>query len=221
MLGNVFTSLASWFSATLATHGEALHLLDAIGVTLGLVYLLLEYRASIWMWVVGIIMPAIDIYLYFKTGLYADFGMAIYYSLAAIVAAFYGLRTWRRGPTGAKVSKESGERPITHIPRSEAVMMTCAFGALWLILYEMLVHLTDSTVPVTDSFANALSIVALWALARKRVEQWLLWLVADAVLTALYAYKGLIFRPCLYGFYTVMAVVGYRKWLRMMKRPTQ
>ena len=79
-------------------------------------------------------------------------------------------------------------------------------------MYLMLIHLTDSTVPVTDSFANALSIVALWALARKYVEQWLLWLVADAVLTCLYAYKGLVFRPCLYGIYTIMAVAGYFKW---------
>lgn len=192
----------------LAAHGETITLLDAVGTTLGLIYLWLEYKANIWMWIVGIIMPLIDIFLYFNTGLYADFGMAIYYSVAAIVAAVYGFHNWRSGG----VSQAKPERPITHMPLREAGWALLAFVAIWVVMYWMLIHLTDSTVPLTDSFANALSIVALWALARKYVEQWLLWLVADAVLTGLYAYKGLVFRPCLYGFYTVMAVVGWRKW---------
>ena len=98
------------------------------------------------------------------------------------------------------------------MPIREAVIALLAFLVIWGIMYLLLIHLTDSTVPVTDSFANALSIVALWALAQKYVEQWLLWLVADAVLTCLYAYKGLVFRPCLYGLYTIMAVAGYFKW---------
>lgn len=202
-------AMLDWLRAALAAHGETITLLDAVGTTLGLIYLWLEYKANIWMWVVGIVMPIIDIYLYFKTGLYADFGMAIYYSLAAIVAACYGLVAWRKGddPHSAKPA-----RPITHMPVRQALWALVAFLVIWGVMYELLIHLTDSTVPVTDSFANALSIVALWALAQKYVEQWLLWLVADAVLTALYAYKGLVFRPCLYGFYTIMAVVGYFKW---------
>ena len=196
-MSDVWNTIAT----ALAQHGEALHLLDAIGVTLGLVYLWLEFKANILMWVVGVIMPAIDIYLYFKTGLYADFGMAIYYSV------------------GEPSDTGKSERAITHMPLREAAMALIIFLGLWAVMYELLTHLTDSTVPVTDSFANALSIIALWALARKYVEQWLLWLVADAVLTCLYAYKGLVFRPCLYGFYTIMAVAGYRKWRRMMRNP--
>ena len=206
--------MLDWLRAALAAHGETITLLDAVGTTLGLIYLWLEYKANIWMWVVGIVMPIIDIYLYFKTGLYADFGMAIYYSVAAIVAAFYGLSTWRKGDDS---KPRKAYRPITHMPVRHALWALVAFLVIWGVMYELLIHLTDSTVPVTDSFANALSIIALWALARKYVEQWLLWLVADVVLTALYAYKGLVFRPCLYGFYTVMAVVGYFKWRSQAK----
>lgn len=200
----------------LAAHGETITLLDAVGTTLGLIYLWLEYKANVWMWVVGIVMPIIDIFLYLKTGLYADFGMAIYYSVAAIVAACYGLVAWRRGDTAHTSTR--AERPITHMPLREAAIAAGAFLVIWAVMYLMLIHFTNSTVPVTDSFANALSIVALWALARKYVEQWLIWLVADAVLTGLYAYKGLVFRPCLYGFYTVMAVAGYFKWLSRAER---
>jgi nicotinamide mononucleotide transporter len=134
--------------------------------------------------------------------------MAIYYSIAAIVAACYGLVAWRKGGD----ANAKPERPITHMPLRQAAVAAGVFLVIWAVMYFMLVHLTDSTVPVSDSFANALSIIALWALAQKYVEQWLIWLVADAVLTALYSYKGLVFRPCLYGFYTIMAVGGYFRW---------
>ena len=61
---------------------DTLRLLDILGFVVGLVYLWLEYKASIWLWLAGIVMPAIDLFLYYKAGLYADFGMAVYYCLA-------------------------------------------------------------------------------------------------------------------------------------------
>ena len=69
------------------------HGLDIFTTVLGIVYLILEYRASIALWVVGIIMPALDVYLYWSHGLYGDAGMAVYYTLAAI----YGYAVWRFG----------------------------------------------------------------------------------------------------------------------------
>ena len=56
--------------------------------------------------------------------------------------------------------------------------------------------------------------VALWALAQNYAEQWLLWLVVDLVCTILYIYKQIPFTAALYGFYTIMAVLGYRQWLK-------
>ena len=67
------------------------HGLDIFTTVLGIVYLILEYRASIALWVVGIIMPALDVYLYWSHGLYGDAGMAVYYTLAAI----YGYAVWQ------------------------------------------------------------------------------------------------------------------------------
>jgi nicotinamide mononucleotide transporter len=72
-------------------------------------------------------------------------------------------------------------------------------------------------VPWSDAFTTALSIIAMWMLARKYAEQWLAWLVVDAVCVALYIYKGIYFYATLYAIYTVIAYIGYRKWLRMMK----
>ena len=86
----------------------------------------------------------------------------------------------------------------------------------WIAFYGILVRFTDSNVPVSDSFVNALSILGLWALARKYVEQWLIWIVVDVVCSVLYAYKGIPFKAGLYGAYAVIAVFGYLKWKKMM-----
>lgn len=77
------------------------HWLDIVTTILGLIYLVLEYRASIVLWVVGIVMPAMDIYLYWSHGLYGDAGMAVYYTLAAI----YGYAVWKFGAKWKRMLK--------------------------------------------------------------------------------------------------------------------
>ena len=62
--------------------------LEIIGTLVGLVYLWLEYKASIYLWIASIIMPAIYIYVYYQAGLYADFGINIYYLVGGILAIF-------------------------------------------------------------------------------------------------------------------------------------
>lgn len=184
--------------------------LDITATVIGLVYIWLEYRASIYLWVAGIIMPAVDTFLYYEAGLYADFGMAVYYTLAAI----YGWIVWKFGKKRGQ--KEDEELPITHVRRSQILPATLLFLIAWLAIYEILIHFTNSDVPVTDSFANALSFIGLWALARKYLEQWIIWIVVDLVLSALYLYKGIPFKAGLYALYVVIAVCGYFKWKRMM-----
>jgi len=186
---------------------HSLLLLDITSTTLGLIYLWLEYRASIWLWLVSIIMPAIDTVLYFKAGLYADFGRAIYYCLAAA----YGYIIWRCGKKG-----EEKELPISHFPTKYIVPCLLVFIVAWVVIYFILVKYTNSNVPISDSFVNALSVIALWALAQKYCEQWFLWIIVDIVCCALYAYKGIPFKACLYGLYAVIAVFGYLRWKRLI-----
>lgn len=197
--------------------------IDMAGLVLGLIYLWLEFKASIWLWLVSVIMPIVHGYLYWARGLYADFGMEVYYVLAAI----YGYAMWRWSrqrsqgddvETQNLASPSKGERPITRFPLRQVLPVTIVGLALWGIIYWILITWTDSSVPVCDSFTTALSMVALWALAQKYAEQWLLWLVVDLVCTVLYIYKQIPFTAALYGFYTIMAVLGYRQWLGMMRR---
>jgi nicotinamide mononucleotide transporter len=196
---------------------STLRFLDILGFAVGLIYLWLEYKASIWLWLASIIMPAIDMVLYFKAGLYADFGMAIYYCLAAV----YGWIVWKYKEKSQAENRCHSERSeeshgITHFPLKLILPTTIIFFTIWFAIYWFLSRHTNSTVPVTDAFTTALSIIALWALAKKYAEQWLMWLVVDAICCTLYIYKGIPFKAAIYGIYTVFAIFGYRKWLKMM-----
>ena len=184
--------------------------LDILTTILGLIYIGLEYRAHIALWVIGIIMPALDVILYWQHGLYGDAGMACYYTLAAL----YGLYVWKF----VRTRKKKEPLPIVHMPYSRYLPCAACFFVAWGAVYVVLITWTDSTVPVLDSFTNALSFVGMWALARKYVEQWLFWMVVDVVCTILYIQKGIPFKACLYGIYVGIAVAGYIKWNKEAKR---
>ena len=186
------------------------HWLDILTTVLGLIYIWLEYRASIALWVLGIIMPALDIWLYWSHGLYGDAGMACYYTLAAV----YGHAVWK---FGRKKNQTTSVMPITHTPARLYLPIVVFFFVAWGLTYYVLITWTNSTVPVLDSFTNALSFVGLWALARKYIEQWFFWMVVDVVCTILYVQKGIPFKAGLYGLYVLIAVMGYYKWKRLMQ----
>ena len=230
--------------------------LDLFTTALGLLYIWLEYRAHIALWVVGIIMPALDVYLYYSHGLYGDAGMAVYYTLAAI----YGYVVWKMkeykarnaiastatastsadstattassadstatvassadstATTASSAAKTTttASTSISHMPLRLYLPVAACFFLAWGATYYILIRWTNSTVPLLDSFSNALSFVGLWALARKYVEQWFFWMVVDVVCTILYVHKGIPFKAGLYGLYVVIAILGYFKWLRLM-----
>ena len=177
--------------------------LEIIGTAIGLIYLYLEYRASAWLWVASILMPAVYLKVYYDAGLYADFAINIYY----IIASVYGLFCWlRRHGDSGNVAE------ITHTPKRLYLPLAGVCGVLLVIIGVVLSRFTDSTVPWADAFTTALSIVALWMLSRKYLEQWLVWIVVDIGCTILYAYKALPFTSGLYLLYTLIAIAGYRKW---------
>ncbi len=188
--------------------------LDFITTLLGLLYIFLEYRASIWLWAVGIVMPAMDIALYWSHGLYGDAGMAVYYTLAAV----YGFAVWKFGKRKSNSAEaEKTELPVTHMPLRLFGPVLAFFAIAWTLTWYVLSTFTDSSVPVLDGFTNALSIVGLWALAKKYVEQWMFWIVVDVVSCYLYVTKGVPFKALLYGLYVIIAVAGYVKWKKLAK----
>ena len=91
------------------------------------------------------------------------------------------------------------------------------FAVTFIGIAWILIEFTNSNVPWLDSFTTALSIVGMWMLARKYVEQWWAWIVVDVVSAGLYVYKELNFTAGLYALYTIIAIFGYFKWKKMMK----
>ena len=165
--------------------------LQIAGVVLGLLYLWLEYRADIRLWVVGLIMPLVHGALYYKAGLYADCSMQAYYVLAGL----YGWIVWHNAPR----RKAAADR-IGHTPLRQAAGLIAVYA-----------------VPFWDAMTTAGSIVAMWMLSRKYVEQWLVWLAVDLVTVGLYLYKGIPLTAGLYALYSALAVAGYLRWKAKMR----
>ncbi|MEG0466974.1 MAG: nicotinamide riboside transporter PnuC [Mucinivorans sp.] len=185
--------------------------LEIIGVVVGLIYLYWEYRANALLWLAGIVMPAIYIIVYYDAGFYADMAINIYY----LAASLYGLWFWLRKSEGGQA------RTITHTPRKYIAPCVVVSVVLWVSIWWVLDRFTDSTVAVGDSFTTALSVVGLWLLSRKYLEQWLVWIAVDVVCAVLYLQKDLAPTGWLYALYTIIAIFGYYKWRKMMRDDTK
>ena len=183
--------------------------IDIVGAIIGVAYIISEYRADRWFWPLSLVMSAFYIVIDFTSGIYANGAICCYNFIMSI----YGILVWR----GLVQSKNGGERPITSCPRRYWPALIATTVALSVGLWWLLGWLGESQYPWLDGISSALTIVAMWMLARKWVEQWLVWLVVDAISTGLYIYKGIPFYAILYAIYTVIAWFGYRKWLRQMR----
>ncbi len=182
--------------------------LQIVGTTLGLIYLWLEYRANIWVWIVGMIMPVVHGALYLSRGIYADAAMQLYY----VAAGIYGWIMWRKRPKHTEAGR------IRRTPARAAVWLAAAYALLHTAIYLFLAYCTDSRVPFWDSMSTALCIVAMFMLSRKYIEQWLVWLVVDMISAGLYMYKEIPITAGLYLLYCILAVAGYMRWRKELEK---
>lgn len=185
--------------------------IEIIGAVIGLVYLYLEFKANKWLWPVGVVMPIVYVWIFFQSKFYADMGVNIYYFFASI----YGWIYWNKH----KYS-EQGTLPITHTPKRYIFPLIIIGTLLFVFIASILLKYTDSPVPYGDSFTTALSILGMWVLAKKHVEQWWFWFVVNIFSCALYAWKGLYTTSILFGIYSIISVFGYFKWKKMMLNQT-
>ena len=185
-------------------------IIEVIGAVIGLTYLFLEYKANVWLWPVGILMSLFYVIIYVSGKFYADAALQVYY----IGANVYGLMVWtfsRRHEI--KDTKQDSEKvKICNTPKRLWLPLTLVSIGLWMLIFWVLRNFTDSPVPIGDAFTTALSIVAMWMLSRKYIEQWLLWVAVNVVCVALYFWKGLYPTAILYFVYVVVAVLGYFRW---------
>jgi len=188
------------------------HAVEILGVIFSIGYLIFSIRQNILLWPLGIASALLYMVVFYQSKFYADMGLNAYY----VIISIYGWLLWRRG------SDESGVMlSVSRIGKRHALILlvitALAFAGIGIILDRF----TDSPVPYWDAFTTALSITATWMLARKILENWILWIIVDAVSMALYLYRGLYPTLFLFAIYTTMAVIGYMKWKRSYKSRAQ
>lgn len=202
--------------------------LEIFGALTGVVYVFLEIRQNLWLWPVGILTSAVYIWVFFTGRLYADMTLQGYY----LVISFAGLYWWVRGKDSNRSGDEAGDsygsgngstdsnREILRVSRVSmktgmvlAVVFIILFAGIWMVLDR----LTDSPVPVLDSFITSVSVVATWMLARKIFEHWYLWIIANAVAVALFMSRGLYPTAVLYLVYCIMSFAGLNTWARSIR----
>jgi nicotinamide mononucleotide transporter len=152
------------------------------------------------------------IFVFFESKLYADLSLQVYY----VVISIYGWINWNR-----RKENTGEELPPTRMSKRLWLNLTLATTLIYFAYYLVLVNFTDSTVSKADSLVGALSIVGTWLLARKYIENWLIWILADGLCIGLYVYKGLYPTVVLFVIYTAMSVDGYIQWRKSMRKNTQ
>ena len=184
----------------------------------GVIYMILEIRQKNLMWVVGITTSLAAMWVFFRQGLYASFGLNTYY----LITAFVGLWQWGRdrrmlGTGSARKSKSAKKsQPSIHLNRLpwKTVVISAVFLVLGTYGMAQLMELFENPMSYLDSAVTVISVVATWWLVRAYIQQWWLWIVADALSTVLCATQGMWMMAVLYGAYTLSAIYGYIHWKR-------
>jgi nicotinamide mononucleotide transporter len=177
---------------------------EVAGTLIALAYLYFSIKQNIWLWPLGLISSAIFAYVFFRSKIYAGMGLQVYY----VIISVYGWYNWWKVRNRNKLST-SVNSLLNNYKLIIILVLIVVF--LFIILSQILIQ-TNTNVAYFDAFISALSIVATWMLAKKYIEHWWLWLLADPISIGIFIYQKLYFMIILYLVYTIMAFVGYKSW---------
>jgi nicotinamide mononucleotide transporter len=194
----------------LQTWWQQQSLIEVIGVITGLLCVWLAAINNIWNWPIAIISVGIYIYIFFFAHLYADMGLQVYF----MVMNIYGWYYWAKKPA------DEAKIPIVLIGRKELIWSILAIIVFTVILGTGLKY-TTASYPYLDSFCTACSLVAQIWLARKILENWLIWLFVDIVYVGVYILKELDLTALMYAIYVGLALYGYLDWKKEYKKQLQ
>jgi nicotinamide mononucleotide transporter len=180
------------------------HYFELIAALLGLVSIRLQIFQNSWYWAVSIVMVSMYIFVYIDNRLYADMSLQMFY----LGISFYGWYNWL---FGKRKKDDENLKPAFMKTKQLIFSMAIAVILFFLIAY-ILISYSDSDVPWWDAFTTSLSFVAVWMLAKKYMENWIFWIIVDAVSVGIYIYKGMYPTTVLFLVLTVLAFVGYNKW---------
>nr|MBI1230467.1 nicotinamide riboside transporter PnuC [Cytophagales bacterium] len=181
--------------------------LEAVAVFFGLASVFYSMKENILVFPTGIVSTLIYVWICLQVKLYADMGINAYYFIMSI----YGWYFWTRSEVG------SPKLSVTWLDRKGIIVSLALFFGSYGVLYVVLATFTDSDVPYWDSFTTATAFVGMWLMAKKKVENWIAWIITDIVSVPLYIYKGLLLTSFQFLVFTVLAVMGLIAWINAAK----
>jgi len=171
-----------------------------------LICVILTIRQNIWCWPFGIVNVSLFLVMFFQTRLYADMGLQAVY----IALQIYGWYLWLHG------GPERGELRVSRVTAGLILFLAALGIAATLLMGWSLSRYTDADLPYWDSTTTAMSLIAQWMLAKKILENWLVWIGADVLFLGIYYYKELYLTCALYGLFLILAVLGLLAWRKTL-----
>ncbi len=193
-------SLSGWLPAASAW--------EALAVVLALAYLVLAARENSLCWYCALVSTAIYTALFWNVSLLMESALNVYYMGMAV----YGWYQWREGGDDHQGIKIRALRPHHH--GAIIALILVVSGVSGYLLQEN----SDAAWPYLDSFTTWASVITTWMVTQKILENWLYWIVIDAVSIVLYLDRGLDMTAALFVAYVLIAGTGYVSWRRHYRR---
>jgi len=187
---------------------QQLSWLEGLAVFMGIASVYFSMKRNIWVYPSGMVSVLIYVWICFHYGLYADMGINAYYFGMSV----YGWYVWSRP------QEQPGSLLVSWLDGKGWLLSLGFFLISFALLVGVLLKFTDSTVPYWDSFTTASAFVAMWLMAKKKIENWIFWILTDVVSVPLYFHKGLLLTSFQYLFFTGLAIAGFFSWIKAYHR---
>ena len=184
--------------------------LELTAVSFGIISVLFARKNNILVYPTGLVSTLIFVYILLEWKLFGDFIINIYYSVMSVL----GWYLWSRKKNGADEFPISVMNGKDYFISSLIFTITLLFVAL---VYQFFDKFTDWTAYV-DTLTTALFFVGMWLMAKRKIENWIIWIVADIISVPLYFYKGLTFSSMQFLLFTIIAILGYLEWKRLLQK---
>ncbi|NSW44614.1 MAG: nicotinamide mononucleotide transporter [Bacteroidales bacterium] len=183
--------------------------IEAIAAITGIIAIFFQIRVKPIYWPISIINVMLYIFVFYQARLYAEISLQLYY----LVMSAYGWIFWSKKANNLTI-------PITKTTTKTWLVIISIFPFIWLGMAFLLKKYSNTDVPFVDSFLTTLSFVATYLLARKKIENWILWIFIDFMSIGLYFYKHLYATIILFVILTMLAFWGYFEWRKQLNAST-
>lgn len=192
---------------------QHLIVLEITGVIFGFLSVWYSKQENILVYPTGIISTALFVYILFVYSLLGDMLINGYYFSMSI----YGWYYWTR-------KNDNNEQvPITKTTKNEHVWSVIIFvlTTLFIVAIYVVNNRFNTWTAYIDTVTTAIFFVGMWLMAKKKLENWIYWIVGDIISVPLYFYKGLIFTSFQFLLFTIIAIYGYNAWKKSLNKSPQ